>query len=165
MSTVLVTGATGNVGSRVVQELRGHGVAARAFVGTRAGRRPSSAQRSSWPSATSPTRPPSGPPSGGSAITLFLSCGNLPPQVAYETGVIDAAARAGVRRLVKLSALGAEPGSPVAFWDWHARIEEHLRASGIPAVVLRPRFFMTNLLASVETIPVRPGAVIAPADG
>ena len=36
---------------------------------------------------------------------------------------------AGVRRIVKLSSIAAEPGSPVAFWDWHGRIEEHLRGS------------------------------------
>jgi len=57
-----------------------------------------------------------------------------------------------VRRIVKLSALGAEIGAPVAFWDWHARIEEHLQSSGIPSVVLRPGFSMANLLASAETV-------------
>jgi uncharacterized protein YbjT (DUF2867 family) len=70
----------------------------------------------------------------------------------------------GVRRLVKLSALGAEAGSPVAFWDWHARIERHLQASGVPWVVLRPRYYMTNLLGFAETIRSA-GAVLAPAEG
>ena len=37
-------------------------------------------------------------------------------------------AAAGVRRIVKLSSIVAEPGAPVAFWDWHGRIEQHLRA-------------------------------------
>jgi len=69
-----------------------------------------------------------------------------------------------VRRLVKLSALGAAPGSPVAFWDWHARIERHLEASGVPWVVLRPRYFMTNLLGFTKTIRSA-GAVFAPAEG
>src|SRR5215211_9093249 len=77
---------------------------------------------------------------------VFLACANVPRQVEFENGVIDAARQAGVRRIVKLSALGAEIGSPVAFWDWHGRIEEHLLTSGIPAVVLRPTFSMTNLL-------------------
>ena len=120
MSTVLVTGATGNVGSRVVQELRGHGVAARAFV-----RDPGRAAAILGPEVRAGRRRLRRPGLGrdrppGDRHPL-PPCGNLPPQVAYETGVIDAAARAGVRRLVKLSALGAEPGSPVAFWDWHAR--------------------------------------------
>jgi uncharacterized protein YbjT (DUF2867 family) len=163
MSTVLVTGATGNVGSRVVQELRGRGVAARAFV-----RDPGRAAAILGPEVELAVGDFADPASVEAALrgvdTLFLACGNVPPQVAYETGVIDAATRAGVRRLVKLSALGAEPGSPVAFWDWHARIEAHLRASGIPAVVLRPRFYMTNLLGSVDTIRSA-GAVIAPAEG
>jgi uncharacterized protein YbjT (DUF2867 family) len=44
---------------------------------------------------------------------------------------------AGVRRIVKLSAAPAELGSPVAFWDWHAQVKRHLRASGTDWVILR----------------------------
>jgi uncharacterized protein YbjT (DUF2867 family) len=69
-----------------------------------------------------------------------------------------------VRRIVKLSALGAEVRSSVAFWDWHGRIEEHLRASGLPAVVLLPAFNMTNLLGSAEGVR-HTGHLFAPADG
>ena len=50
---------------------------------------------------------------------VFLACGNVPDQVEYECTVIDAAAAAGVRRIVKLSARGAAVGAPVAYWHWH----------------------------------------------
>jgi uncharacterized protein YbjT (DUF2867 family) len=95
---------------------------------------------------------------------VFLACANDPRQVEYETGVIDAARQAGVMRIVKLSALGAEIGSPIAFWDWHGRIEEHLRASGVRFVVLRPTFNMTNLIGSAEAVR-HTGSLFAPADG
>jgi uncharacterized protein YbjT (DUF2867 family) len=68
----------------------------------------------------------------------------------------------GVRRIVKLSALGAEIGAKVAFWDWHARIEHHLRASGVPFVILRPTFSMANLLVSAEAVQYT-GKLFAPA--
>jgi uncharacterized protein YbjT (DUF2867 family) len=95
---------------------------------------------------------------------VFLACPNDPAQVEYEAGVIDAAAAAGARRIVKLSALGAEVGSPLAFWDWHGRIEGHLRASGVPAAVLRPSFNMGNLLGAAQEIR-HEGALFASAEG
>jgi uncharacterized protein YbjT (DUF2867 family) len=163
MTTVLVTGATGNVGSRLVQQLRRHGVPVRAFVRD-AGR----ASASLGPDVDLAVGDFADPASIRAALdgvdVLFLACANVPPQVGYEGNVIDAAAQAGVRRLVKLSALGAEAGSRVAYWDWHAQIERHLRASGVPWVVLRPRFYMSNLLGSVETIRSA-GAIFAPAEG
>jgi uncharacterized protein YbjT (DUF2867 family) len=163
MSTVLVTGATGNVGSRVIQQLRRRGVPVRAFV-----RDTGRASASLGPDVDLAVGDFADPASIRAALDgvdlLFLACANIPPQVGYEDNVIDAAAQAGVRRLVKLSALGAEVGSRVAYWDWHAQIERHLRASGVPWVILRPRFYMSNLLGSVETIRSA-GAIFAPAEG
>ena len=40
----------------------------------------------------------------------------------------------------------AEIGSPMPAFDWHGRIETHLAAQGVPHVLLRPAFFMENLL-------------------
>ncbi len=151
MQKILVTGATGNVGSRVVQELRGCGVPVRAFV-----RDTDKAAAmlgddielvvGDFGDAGSIQRALEG------VDGIFLACSNQPHQVQYETRVIDAAKQMGVRRIVKLSARGAEQGSPVAFWDWHARIEDHLHASGVPFVILRPSFSMANLLASAGTV-------------
>ena len=163
VTKILVTGATGNVGSRVVRELRERGASVRAFARDTAkaakvlgdGVELASGDFSDAVSVRRALKGVEG---------VFLACANGPRQVEYETGLIDAAREAGVRRIVKLSALGAEVGSPVAFWEWHGRIEEHLRASGVPAVVLRPTFNMTNLLGSAEQVR-HAGSLFAPAGG
>jgi uncharacterized protein YbjT (DUF2867 family) len=129
MSTVLVTAATGTVGRHLVPQLAERGATVRTHDRSRAI-----------------------DPQLVGVDAVFLACPNVPEQIAYECGVIDAAARAGVSRVVKLSARGAAPGSPVAFWDWHARIEQHLAGSGVPAAVLRPGFSMVNLLGSLELV-------------
>ena len=163
MATVLVTGATGGVGSRVVRELRARGVSVRAFV-----RDPGKARALLGGGVEVAAGDFSDAASVCRAIkdvdAVFLACTNDPRQVSFETGVIDAAAEAGVGRIVKLSAVGAEVGASVAFWDWHGRIEEHLRASGVPFVMLRPAFNMTNLLGSAEGVR-HEGVLFAPAEG
>lgn len=163
MTKVLVTGATGNVGSQVVRELRRRGVSVRAFV-----RDPDKAA-AMLGDGVEPVSGDFGDPGSIRAALdgmdgVFLACANDPRQVEYETNVIDAAAAAGVRRIVKLSAIGAEVGSPLAFWDAHGRIEQHLRASGLPATILHPGFYMTNVLGSAEAIK-HTGKLFASADG
>jgi uncharacterized protein YbjT (DUF2867 family) len=93
---------------------------------------------------------------------VFLSGADDPRRVEWETTTIDAAAAMGVRRIVKLSSLEAEPGAPLAFWDWHGRIEQHLQKSGVDAVILRSSFYMSNLLAAAEQVAVE-GRLYAPA--
>lgn len=163
MTKVLVTGATGNVGSRVVQELRVRGESVRAFV-----RDVDKAAAMLGDGVEIMVGDFSDVASVRRAMEcvegVFLACSNQPRQVEFETGVIDAARAASVRRIVKLSALGAEIGAPVAFWDWHGRIEEYLRASGVPSVILRPTFSMANLLGSAEQIR-HAGSLFVPAGG
>lgn len=65
---------------------------------------------------------------------------------------------------MKLSSIKAEVGSPLPPFDWHGRIEQHLRRSAVPAVILRSSFYMSDLFASAEAIS-HSGKVFAPADG
>ena len=161
MHKVLVSGATGNVGSRVVHELRERGVPVRAFV--RDGDKAAGMLGEDVELAVGDFGDAGSLRAALDGVDgVFLACSNQPQQVEYENRVIDAAAEAGVRRIVKLSALGTEIRSPVAFWDWHARIENHLRASGVPFVILRPTFGMANLLASAEAVKYT-GKLFAPA--
>lgn len=163
MTTVLVTGATGTVGSRVVGELREAGVPVRAFV-----RDPERARAILGPDVELAVGEFQDLGTIEMALKdaeqVFLASPNHPRQFDHETRVIDAAARAGVERIVKLSALGAEPGCPLDFWDAHGRIEVHLDRAGIPAVVLRPTFYMSNILASVEAVK-QTGHLFLPAAG
>ncbi len=161
--TVLVTGATGTVGSTLIPLLTGRGATVRALVRDPGRLRLSSDLRTQI--VVGDFADPCSVRAAVDAVdAVFLACGNVPDQVEYEGTVIDAAAGAGVRRIVKLSARGAEVGAPVAYWHWHGQIEQHLRASGVPAVLLQPGFAMTNLLGAAEHVRSQ-GMLFAPAAG
>jgi uncharacterized protein YbjT (DUF2867 family) len=85
----------------------------------------------------------------------FLVTPGTPDQPALEKAALDAAAAAGLSRLVKVSLIGADPAHYVRFARWQAEIEQHLAglvARGLPATVLRPNWFSDNFLGSAATI-------------
>lgn len=157
---ILVTGATGTVGSHVARALREAHVPQRAFVrdDNRAaallGDRVELAV-GDFADVTSVQRALDG------IETVFLASANHPQQAAYEIAFIDAAMAAGVRRIVKLSAVGAQIDSPLAFWDHHGRVEEHLRTTSLRSVVLRASGYMTTVLLSAAAVRQH-GMLVAP---
>lgn len=159
---VLVTGATGTVGRHLVPLLRRRGVPVRAYVRDRG-----KAIDVLGPDVDLAVGDLGDRASLDAAMAgvdqVFLACANHPRQAAWETSAIDAATDAGVRRVVKLSARGAAIGSPVAFGDAHGRVEEHMRHRGVAHVVLRPGFYLTNLLGAADD--VRQGVLALPAAG
>jgi len=80
------------------------------------------------------------------AEIVFLAGRDSPDYAAQQGRAADAAARAGVRHVVKLSALGAAAGSPVGLMRDHNAVEGRLRASGMAWTFLRPHLYMQNLL-------------------
>lgn len=63
-----------------------------------------------------------------------------------EQNLIDAARRAGVQHVVKLSLMGADPSASSLTLSYHAQGEQALVASGIPYTMLRANSFMQNFL-------------------
>ena len=161
--TILVTGATGNVGRHVVRALTERNEPVRAFV-RNAGRAAAVLGPDVRLAVGDFTDRRSLDRALDGADRMFLACGNVPGQIEFECTAIDAAADAGIGRVVKLSGPDATADSPLIFERWHGAIEQHLAASGLPRVVLRPRTYMTNLLAYAGVV-AHTGMLFAPAAG
>lgn len=142
--TIFVTGATGTIGSETVRALRD-----RADLRVRAGVRSIDKGRPLAGANVAPVAFDFADPEGWPAAfrgvdALMLITPAAPGQVPVARSIIDAATNAGVRRVVRLSVIfaGAEPG--IALGREHREVEEHLRASGLEWVFLRPNSFMQN---------------------
>ena len=91
-------------------------------------------------------RPETLPAAMTGIATMFLITPPTPDQFAQEVAAIDAAKRAGVGRIVKISASDGNVRSPVPWARTHALIDYHLRAAGIAWTILKPTAFMQNFL-------------------
>jgi uncharacterized protein YbjT (DUF2867 family) len=141
---ILMTGATGTVGSRLVRQLRARGASVRALVhGTKGS--DALARLGVDVRAGDLTQPGTYASAFDGVDTAFLLTPAMPRQTEAEIGFIDAARAAGVSLLVKHSAVGASPnatGMPGA----HSNVERYLQRTKLPHIVVRPTQFMQVLL-------------------
>jgi uncharacterized protein YbjT (DUF2867 family) len=151
MNTILVTGATGNVGRPLVNQLAEAGVHVRAVT-----RRPDSAQ---FPVDVEVVGSAAAGIDGASAV--FLNSRALGDELA---AVVELARRAGVRRLVALSAINADDDfsrQPSRFrGDRNKEVEQHAVDSGLEWVSLRPTVFATNFIG-MWAPQIRAGDVVS----
>lgn len=73
-------------------------------------------------------------------------------QQANEQQFTDLAKAAGVKHLVKMSSMEAVAHAETPIPQAHWAVEEYIRASGIPWTMVKPNFFMQNLLGSANSI-------------
>lgn len=160
MNAILVTGATGNIGSQLVGDLRRRGEPVRAFV-----RDVAKARTLLGDDVDLAFGDYDDPASVAAALDgvdrVFLLTPSHPKMVTWEEAVLDTATAGDVRLVVKMSTVGADPGSHARFAAWQGRCEELLRDSGIAAVILRSSYHMTNVLFAAETVRLS-GKIFAP---
>ncbi len=97
----------------------------------------------------------------------FLLMANAREQLELEKSFVDAALERGVGHIVKMSANGADRDSTALLKRYHGETEEYIRASGIGYTLVRPNFFMQNMLHIAASIveedkfylPMRDGQV------
>jgi len=71
--------------------------------------------------------------------------------------LIDAAKAAGVNQFIFVSALAADPNSPIPFIQAKGKTEDYLCASGIPYTILAPNAYMEVMVAGVVGMPALMG--------
>src|SRR5277367_6508030 len=150
----LITGATGDIGSRVVKHLLALGARPRVFARDARKSRERFGDRvdvavGDLADAGSLFAALAG------VDALFLV--NSGPEIASRDELAAKAAKAvGVKLLVKLSSMDAQQG--VGTGVWHARGESAIRASGIAFTFVQPAGFMSNALGWAASI--KPGGVV-----
>jgi uncharacterized protein YbjT (DUF2867 family) len=149
--TIVITGATGNIGRPLVTELAAAGARVRAVTRT-----PKTAR---FPDGVEVFGSAADALAGASAV--FLNSRALGEQLA---DVIDQSVRAGVTKLVALSAINADDDfsrQPSRFrGDRNKEVESLAVDSGLAWVSLRPSVFATNF-AGMWSAQIRAGNVVA----
>ena len=159
---ILLTGATGTNWTEIARLLAGRGVPFHAMVRD-PGRATDLAALSGatvvegdFDDAESVAR------ALGGAERVFLLTPSTERAEAQQLAFVEAAQRAGVRHLVKLSQYAASADSPVRFLRYHAAVEQAVRDSGMGYTFLRPNLFMQGLLHFTGTV-ARDGSFAAAA--
>ncbi|WP_083362663.1 NAD(P)H-binding protein [Microterricola viridarii] len=150
--TLVITGATGQLGTLVIDALLERGVPAANIVGT--GR---NEQRLAALGARG-IRTAVADYSDGAALerafagaeaVLLISGSEVGQRVAQHATVIDAAKTAGVARLVYTSAPHATTSALILAPE-HKATEELIAASGIPATILRNGWYTENYAGALD---------------
>ncbi|HEY3297462.1 MAG TPA: SDR family oxidoreductase [Armatimonadota bacterium] len=148
---ILVTGASGTVGTEVSNMLAGAEIEFRAIVHRT--EKPKVFRRPNVQSVHADYEDPGSILNAMQNVdTVFMLAPAGPKMVDHERAITDAAIRSGVRRIIKLSVFGASPFSPISIIRNHWYSEKYVEHSGIQFTFVRPNYFMQNLLRQAANI-------------
>lgn len=151
-ASIFLTGATGAVGTHLIQTLASLNVPIKALVRC-------ASQATAFndiPNLEIVTGDLANPASFETALQgvekAFLLTNSSEQAERLQLNFAEAAHRAGVKHIVKLSQLAADESSPVRFLRYHARVESRIRELGFAYTFLRPNLYMQGLLAFADYI-------------
>lgn len=149
---IFLTGATGAIGSQLVQQLTSLNIGFKALVRTPA----QAEQLNKLPHAEAIVGDLADPATFEYALhgveKAFLLTNSSEQAESLQMGFVEAARRAGVQHIIKLSQFAANESSPVRFLRYHARVENRIKELGFRYTFLRPNLYMQGLLAFKEQI-------------
>ncbi|MEU7630097.1 NAD(P)H-binding protein [Nocardia sp. NPDC049220] len=146
---IVITGATGTIGSEIIRQLVDRGEQVRAVT-----RNP---ERAEVPAGVEVVRGdytdlPSIAAAMSGADAAFIVGVLGPEYVEVDRALITTARDAGVGRIVKLSAIGTGDAGLGRVGTWHLPGEHAVRESGVDWTILRPSSFASNTSSWAEAI-------------
>ncbi len=142
----LVVGSTGLLGGMIARRLIGQGAAVRVLV------RSGSSEIAGAAAVTGDLKDRASLDAACLGVTTVVTTANSAQRGGDDNvssvdgqgniSLIDAAARAGVRHFIFISAAAVDESSPVPLFAAKARAERHLRDSGMSWTIIAPHIFM-----------------------
>ena len=159
--TILITGATGNVGRELTKQLVAQEVPFRVMV--------RSTQKAKAFYKMEDVEVIIGDFNDAKTVAdalkginrAFLLTNSSEQAETQQLTFVELASRAGVKQIVKLSQWAADTDSPVRFLRYHAVVENKIKELGLNYTFLRPNLFMQSLLSFREMI-LNQGKFFAP---
>ncbi len=144
---IFITGATGNVGAPLAKKLAEANIPFKALV--------RNSNSSHFLKSLPQAEIVAGDLADGAALDNALQgiekaflLTNSSEQAEYlQLNFVDAAHKAGVKHIVKLSQFAASEDSPVRFLRYHAKVENRIKELGMDYTFLRPNLYMQGLIA------------------
>lgn len=141
-NTILITGATGQVGHYLVKSLQDKGYQDIVL----AVRDPAKLKNPAYRTVEMDYDKPETIESALQGIdSIFMMTGYTIDMLVQSKVFIDIAKKSAVKYIVHLGACG-DDNAQVAHWAWHQLIERYIEWSGIQYTHLRPESYMQNIL-------------------
>ncbi len=147
--TILVTGATGNVGRNVVEQLVSRGADVRALV--------RDAAKADFPASVEVAQGDlldvdSLRAAMSGVSTLFLLNGVVADEFTQAVIALNVAREVGIERVVYLSVIHSDVYVNVPHFAGKFGVERMIDALGIPATILRPAYYMDNEITVKDVV-------------
>jgi uncharacterized protein YbjT (DUF2867 family) len=153
MATILLTGASGTVSSAAIRALQGKGHKLIGLVRDVHSGKAKAIEKLGVELRTGDLEKPRSVEGAFEGVDVAWILTPPGPMAPYQSSAALWGARLGkVKHVVRMSAVGAAHDAPSLNGRMHALSDTELRQSGIPFTIVKPHFFMQNLMGSAQSV-------------
>jgi uncharacterized protein YbjT (DUF2867 family) len=166
MKNILITGATGNVGSQLVKNLENKNLNLSVMLRKEDNDKVKNFEENEITVKIGDFADKDSLRNALEEVDVaYLLVPGVPKMMEMSRNFIEIAKETGVKRIVKQSVLGANPDAPVEILKLHGLIDNELKDSGIAYTIIQPNGFMQNFIGSADSIKTQNALYLNFGDG